>query len=142
MVNITKPECLTHFGMFYQSFKTKWHRGRVVLMGDAAHATLPYVGMGAMQAIEDSYVLAQCLKKHNAVTEPAFKEFNQKRSARTKKFVDLATSLGKFYHVENPALAWARDRMLTFILGKTSFEVAKKDLMEDCPVDDCDFIFT
>jgi len=136
MVDITEPECLTHFGMFYQSFKTTWHRGRVVLMGDAAHATLPYVGMGAIQAIEDSYVLAQCLKKHDSIVEPAFEEFYQKRSARTKKFVDLATTLGKLYHVENPILAWGRDRLLTFVLGsKASFNVAKKEVLEDCPVD-------
>jgi len=141
MVDITRPECLTHFGMFYQRFKTKWHRGRVVLMGDAAHATLPYVGMGAIQAKEDSYVLAQCLKKHNAVAEPAFQEFYQRRSARTKKFVDLATTLGKLYHVENPMLAWARDRLLTFVLGsKASFDVIKKEVLEDCPVDYRDFL--
>jgi len=110
-------------------------------MGDAAHAPLPYVGMGAIQAIEDSYVLAQCLKKHNAVAEPAFQEFYQRRSARTKKFVDLATTLGKLYHVENPMLAWARDRLLTFVLGsKASFDVIKKEVLEDCPVDYRDFL--
>jgi 2-polyprenyl-6-methoxyphenol hydroxylase-like FAD-dependent oxidoreductase len=36
-----------------------WHRGRVVLIGDAAHATSPHIGQGAAQAIEDGIVLAE-----------------------------------------------------------------------------------
>jgi 2-polyprenyl-6-methoxyphenol hydroxylase-like FAD-dependent oxidoreductase len=38
-----------------------WHKGNIVLMGDAAHATTPNLGQGACQAIEDAYVLADCL---------------------------------------------------------------------------------
>jgi len=38
-----------------------WHRGRVVLIGDAAHATTPNLGQGANQAIESAFVLAQAL---------------------------------------------------------------------------------
>ena len=36
-----------------------WHRGRVVLIGDAAHATSPHVGQGGAMAIEDAIVLAE-----------------------------------------------------------------------------------
>jgi 2-polyprenyl-6-methoxyphenol hydroxylase-like FAD-dependent oxidoreductase len=38
-----------------------WHKGNIVLMGDAAHASTPNLGQGACQAIEDAYVLADCL---------------------------------------------------------------------------------
>ena len=41
------------------SCRAPWHRGRVVLIGDAAHATSPHVGQGAAQAIEDALVLAE-----------------------------------------------------------------------------------
>lgn len=37
---------LLHFGLWYRKHKPVWHRGRVVLLGDAAHATLPYMGQG------------------------------------------------------------------------------------------------
>ena len=41
-----------------------WYRGRVVLIGDAAHATSPHCGQGAAQAIEDGFVLTQELIRH------------------------------------------------------------------------------
>ncbi len=41
----------------------KWHKGRVVLLGDAAHAMEPYAGLGASMAMEDAYVLAGELVK-------------------------------------------------------------------------------
>lgn len=42
----TKDSRLLHFGLFSRPHKDIWHRGRVVLLGDAAHATLPHVGQG------------------------------------------------------------------------------------------------
>lgn len=37
---------LLHFGLWYRKQKPVWHQGRVVMLGDAAHATLPYMGQG------------------------------------------------------------------------------------------------
>ena len=48
-----------------------WHKGRVVLLGDAVHATTPHLGQGAGMAIEDSIVLAEELARH-ADVEAAF----------------------------------------------------------------------
>ena len=39
-----------------------WHRGRMVVIGDAAHVTSPSSGQGASLAIEDALILAQCLR--------------------------------------------------------------------------------
>lgn len=44
----TPEDRLLHFGLFYRKVKPVWHRGRVVLLGDSAHATLPYVGQGCV----------------------------------------------------------------------------------------------
>ena len=44
-----------------------WHKGRVVLLGDAVHATTPHLGQGAGMAIEDSLVLAEELAQHDDV---------------------------------------------------------------------------
>ena len=42
---------------------TEWQKDRVILLGDAAHATTPNMGQGACQAIEDAYVLFRLLEK-------------------------------------------------------------------------------
>lgn len=42
----TPEERLLHFGLFYRRVKDVWSKGRIVLLGDSAHATLPYVGQG------------------------------------------------------------------------------------------------
>ncbi len=55
-----------------------WTDGRVVLLGDAAHATTPNLGQGACQAIEDAYFIAQAMHENTAVAT-AFKVFQSKR---------------------------------------------------------------
>ena len=46
----------------------RWSVGRVTLLGDACHPTLPFLGQGAVMAIEDAYVLAACIATHPATT--------------------------------------------------------------------------
>ncbi|CAF4290374.1 unnamed protein product, partial [Rotaria sordida] len=80
-----------HFGLYYrQHRKDEWHRGRICLLGDSCHATLPYVGQGANMAIEDALSLAICLEKHNFRIEPAFQDYYNQRFHRTKRIVDSA----------------------------------------------------
>src|SRR4030095_6299772 len=56
----------------------RWHNDRMVIIGDAAHATSPSSGQGASLAIEDAIVLAKCLRDI-AGTEAAFAEFERLR---------------------------------------------------------------
>ncbi|MBU0557417.1 MAG: FAD-dependent oxidoreductase [Alphaproteobacteria bacterium] len=58
-----------------------WSKGRVVLIGDAVHATTPHLGQGAGMAIEDSIVLAEELARHASV-EQAFAAFHDRRFER------------------------------------------------------------
>ncbi|WP_036477025.1 NAD(P)/FAD-dependent oxidoreductase [Myxosarcina sp. GI1] len=60
-----------------------WSKGRVVLLGDAAHPMSPSMGQGANSAFEDAWVLAQCLTKFSAIEE-AFDEYERERKERTK----------------------------------------------------------
>ena len=62
------PDRPLHYGPLYTTFvEGPWHRGRVVLIGDAAHATPPHLASGAGIAIEDAIVLAQCLRDEPTV---------------------------------------------------------------------------
>jgi salicylate hydroxylase len=46
----------------------EWSRGRITLLGDACHPTLPFLGQGAVMAIEDGYIVAACLEKSLSAT--------------------------------------------------------------------------
>jgi salicylate hydroxylase len=64
-----------------------WTKGRIALLGDACHPTLPFLGQGAVMAIEDAYVLAACLEKYFAHPAIAFGRYEQIRKDRTAMVV-------------------------------------------------------
>ena len=62
----------------------RWSKGRVVLMGDACHAMVPYMAQGAATAIEDSEILARCLDETKDIAL-AFQQFEKTRIERTSR---------------------------------------------------------
>ena len=82
-----------------------WSKGRVVLLGDAVHATTPHLGQGAGMAIEDSIVLAQELAKADT-PEQAFAAYRERRFERCRYIVESSLAichgqLGKGPPVDN-----------------------------------------
>jgi 2-polyprenyl-6-methoxyphenol hydroxylase-like FAD-dependent oxidoreductase len=71
-----------------------WYRGRVILIGDAAHATTPHCAYGAGLAVEDAVVLAELLEGDEAL-EPVFEKFMHRRFARCRDIVDGSCKLGE-----------------------------------------------
>lgn len=71
-----------------------WTRGRSTLLGDAAHATTPNIGQGACQAIEDAWVVANCLANERSVEE-AFKQYESIRKAKADRVVKLSRQIGQ-----------------------------------------------
>lgn len=69
-----------------------WHKGRIVLIGDAVHATTPHLGQGAGMAIEDSIVLAEELARAQT-PEEAFKAFRERRFERCKYIVEQSAAI-------------------------------------------------
>jgi salicylate hydroxylase len=65
----------------------RWSRGRITLLGDACHPTLPFLGQGAVMAIEDAYVVAACLRKHFDNPAAAFTRYEDLRRDRTAMVV-------------------------------------------------------
>ncbi|MEV7230253.1 FAD-dependent monooxygenase [Polymorphospora sp. NPDC051019] len=65
----------------------RWSRGRVVLVGDAAHATSPTLSQGAAMAFEDAVVLADTLR-HGDDVEAALETYESRRRPRTKWVLD------------------------------------------------------
>lgn len=82
-----------------------WHAGRVVLLGDAVHATTPHLGQGAGMAIEDAIVLAEELSAH-ADPEAAFDAYRARRYDRCRYIVEASLAIchgqiGKGLPVDN-----------------------------------------
>jgi 2-polyprenyl-6-methoxyphenol hydroxylase-like FAD-dependent oxidoreductase len=76
-----------------------WYNGRVVLIGDAAHATSPHVGQGAAMAMEDAIVLADELTGRQSVPE-ALEHFMERRFERCKLISDISRQIGR-WEIEN-----------------------------------------
>ncbi|HYG18560.1 MAG TPA: FAD-dependent monooxygenase [Ohtaekwangia sp.] len=90
---------------------TRFAFGRIVLMGDTAHATTPNMGQGACMAIEDAAVLVNCLAHTPSVPE-AFQAFESRRIPRTTKIVNRSLQLGRVAQLENPLLMALRNTAL------------------------------
>ncbi|RKE68381.1 FAD-dependent monooxygenase [Pseudorhodoplanes sinuspersici] len=81
----------------------QWTQGRVTLLGDACHPTLPFLAQGAIMAIEDGLILARCLQEFSSRPEQALMVYENLRKDRTTAIVR-----GSFANLErfhNAALA-------------------------------------
>lgn len=76
-----------------------WSKGRVTLLGDAAHPMLQYLAQGAGMSMEDALVLAKCLDEAESVEE-AFAAYPLKRYMRTGRVQLSARLYGEFYHAD------------------------------------------
>jgi len=68
-----------------------WSKGRITLLGDACHPTLPFLGQGGVMSIEDGYVLAACLDKYFETPSAAFARYEDIRKDRTATVVRKAS---------------------------------------------------
>lgn len=82
---------------------TSWAFGRLCLVGDACHPTLPFLAQGANMALEDAFVMARCIAAGTADIPAAFRRFEKLRVERTSRIVRGSTETAKRFH--NPILA-------------------------------------
>ncbi len=87
----------------------QWTRGRVTLLGDAAHPMLPYLGQGACQALEDGAVLATALSSAADDPEAGLARYEAARRPRASRVVLTARERGLSNHIASPWQAWRRD---------------------------------
>lgn len=93
-----------------------WHRRRVLLIGDAAHATSPHAGQGASLALEDASRLGKLIARHGGDTDIAFAHFENERRGRTERVVALARQNGNSKREFSPTGAFVRDQMMRLLL--------------------------
>jgi salicylate hydroxylase len=81
----------------------QWSQGRITLLGDACHPTLPFLGQGGVMALEDGYVVAACLQRYFDDPAKAFGRYEELRKERSAAVVRAAHENRK--QVFSPALA-------------------------------------
>jgi salicylate hydroxylase len=110
---LTATEQSDRWAMFTQPALSRWARGRAVLIGDAAHAMLPYHGQGANQAIEDAIVLVDALagipRGEHAV---AFERYQHARRARTGLIQRSSLDKAAILHLPDGPAATTRNAAL------------------------------
>jgi salicylate hydroxylase len=80
-----------------------WHKGLMVLLGDAAHPTLQSLAQGACMAIEDGLCLADCIASANGDHEAAFRRYESARSVRTARVTVESRYMWDVYHADGIA---------------------------------------
>lgn len=84
----------------------KWSEGRVVLLGDAAHPTLPFLAQGAAMAIEDGFMVGRAVELMCHDIPTALRRFEDARVQRCAEIVQHSSEQARRFH--NPELADAR----------------------------------
>ena len=73
-----------------------WNRGRVIVIGDAAHSCPPTIAQGAAQGLEDAVVLTELLTGRDTLDDALFDEFHARRLPRAQAVVDASVQLGQW----------------------------------------------
>jgi 2-polyprenyl-6-methoxyphenol hydroxylase-like FAD-dependent oxidoreductase len=109
------PEIDRHYPIYDMPELEHWFKGRVLLMGDAAHAVAPHSGQGASMAIEDALVLAATLATASDI-EAAFGQFFRLRHERTQTVIKIGRMAGSQKHAQSWLQLRIRDLILPLVM--------------------------
>ncbi len=94
------------WGLFAHPVAGTWSQSGAVILGDAAHPTLPFLAQGANMAIEDAWVLAEEMDAHDDVQD-AYAAYHKRRAARVRRIVRASRGNARIYHLASPLLRLA-----------------------------------
>ncbi|MBI3799240.1 MAG: FAD-dependent monooxygenase [Deltaproteobacteria bacterium] len=101
------------WGLYDRDPLDRWSVGRVTLLGDAAHAMLPFMAQGAVQSIEDAVVLAKCLEGADHTSVPtALRRYEEMRKPRASQVQAYARRNGTVFHLPDGEAQRQRDAQL------------------------------
>jgi salicylate hydroxylase len=108
---LEKPDTWLKWALCGVDANGPWSDGKVALLGDAAHAMLPFAAQGAAMAIEDAAVLAHLFPPSATDVRAVLKAYETARRKRVKKVQETAAENGRIYHLSGP-LAIGRDTVM------------------------------
>ena len=86
------------WGLHRHPVAVRWHANNAAILGDAAHPTLPFLAQGAVMAMEDAWVLAEKLSRHET-TRAALSAYKAERAPRVSRIVETANRNARNYHL-------------------------------------------
>lgn len=98
---IDQVETVHRWGLFKHAIPDVWGKNGAVLIGDAAHPTLPFMAQGANLALEDAWVLARAFAQTDRTCD-ATALYQTIRQDRVTRVIDAAGANGGLFHIENP----------------------------------------
>jgi 2-polyprenyl-6-methoxyphenol hydroxylase-like FAD-dependent oxidoreductase len=94
--SLTDPERVNYTWFETHVLAQPWNRGRVVLVGDAAHTCPPTIAQGGAMALEDAVVLAQLLTDGTTLDQQLWDDFHARRYERAKTVVEASNTLAQW----------------------------------------------
>jgi 2-polyprenyl-6-methoxyphenol hydroxylase-like FAD-dependent oxidoreductase len=111
LIESTDPDAIEPTFTYDRRHRRSWGRGRVTLLGDAAHPMKPNIGQGAAQALEDAVVLASCVAGRG-LAEEALRAYERRRVRRANAVVRASRRAGRVAEVRSPLGARVRDEFM------------------------------
>ncbi|WP_051827448.1 FAD-dependent oxidoreductase [Streptomyces bicolor] len=111
--HITDPQQVNYTWFTRMLVEGSWHRGRVVLAGDAAHCCPPTMAQGAAMSLEDASVLAELLTSGRKWDDELFQAYYDRRVPRVRTVVDASVQIGQWQ------LDRVRDADVPGLIGRT-----------------------
>ena len=129
LIGAMDPDACYKWALFDRPPMAEWGKGRVTLLGDACHATLPFMAQGAAMAIEDGAVLAECLAAGGDMPA-SLKRYEDLRRARTARIQTGSRRNAVLYHMRgaaaaerNRTLGASRSRTLDWLYRYDAFDL-------------------
>ncbi len=130
LITAMDPERLFKWALYDRLPLSEWCRGRVCLLGDACHPTLPFMAQGAAMALEDAAVLSRLIQPGAAIPDQ-LKRFQKLRAERTAWIQSASRRNARVFHLSGPAatarnlaLAAAGDRVMDKLYRYDALAVA------------------
>lgn len=114
LITEAKDDSFLHHDLYDIAPLNTFVYGRIVLLGDAAHATTPNMGQGAGQAIEDAYELMYALETESSI-DRAFARYDRRRVAKTKKVIQRSRQIGWAAQWEHEGLIAFRNTVFPYV---------------------------
>lgn len=108
LITATDEAAILRNDMYDRPPARRWSRGRVTLVGDAAHPMTPNSGQGACQALEDAVALGKGVQRASGLSE-AFRLYERQRLRRANRVVTMSRQATRSVQIENPLLCALRD---------------------------------